>query len=79
MRLRTLTIVMLVAALGVFGADPASAQGKGKGKGKGKGGAQGAPLPLLGGTLLGQGVVIGGGYLLWRRRRKKAKDTAEKV
>lgn len=34
----------------------------------------GAPLPLLGGTLVGQAVVgAGGAFLLWRRRRRNAK------
>ena len=38
----------------------------------GGGTASGAPLPLLGGTVIGQAVLAGGGYLLYRRRKSKA-------
>lgn len=31
----------------------------------------GAPLPLLGGTLLGHAALLGAGYVGWRRRSKK--------
>lgn len=38
------------------------------------GGPGGAPIPLLGGTLLGHGALLGGGYVAWRwRNRKQAK------
>lgn len=30
----------------------------------------GAPLPLLGGTLLGHAALIGAGYFGWRRRQR---------
>ena len=43
----------------------------GSGGGSGGGSPGGAPLPLLGGTLLGNAGLLGGGYLVWRRRRKK--------
>lgn len=32
----------------------------------------GAPLPLLGSTLIGNGLIAGAGVLAWRKRRKKA-------
>ena len=40
------------------------------GNGNGNGGPNGVPLPLLGGTLLGHAALAGGGYFVWRRRRR---------
>jgi hypothetical protein len=46
--------------------------GNGGGNGKGNGGGgSGAPLPLLGASIAGQIVAVGGAYLLWRRRRNQ--------
>lgn len=45
--------------------------GNGNGNGYGYGGGRGGPLPVLGGTLIGQALGAGGIYMLWRRRRKK--------
>lgn len=44
------------------------------GVGGGGRGPSGAPLPLLGGTALGQAFMLGAGYLVWRRR-KRSMDT----
>lgn len=44
--------------------------GGGRG-GSGGSGASGSPLPLLGGTILGQGAVVGGAIYVWRRIRKR--------
>lgn len=43
----------------------------GGGGGGGGGGPSGAPLPALGATLIGQGVVLVGGYLIYRRRKSR--------
>lgn len=48
--------------------------GYGNGRGGGGGGAGGGPLPLLGATLLGQAAGLGGLFMLWRRKRLKAKQ-----
>ncbi|MEZ5774444.1 MAG: hypothetical protein R3D33_07015 [Hyphomicrobiaceae bacterium] len=76
------TLVVVVdhaSAFGVFnppgrggGGPVAGGGGGGGGTGGGStgGGGQGAPIPLLGATALGQAVALGGGVLMWRRRRK---------
>jgi len=43
--------------------------GGGGGGAAASGGAQGAPAPLLAVSIFGQTVLIGGGFLAWRRRR----------
>lgn len=69
------TGVVLVAALlpeaaSAFGLPPGGPPGLGGGGGGGGGGgAGGAPLPLLGATLLGKAGLVAGGYVLWRKRR----------
>ena len=55
-----------------IGGGNAGGNGNGNGNGGGGGSAGGAPIPLLGATLLGQAGAAGGLYLAWRRRRKKA-------
>lgn len=49
---------------------PTSPSGGGGGSNKGNRGGAGAPLPVMGATLLGQLAGAGGIYVLWRRRRK---------
>ena len=55
--------------------------GNGGGNGGGgsstaSGGAQGAPAPLLAVSIFGQTVLIGSGFMAWRRRRNRQSVSA---
>ena len=61
--------VTAVADPGGNGDGNGNAYGWGFGNGNGNTGGRGGPLPLLGGTAFGQlGLLVGGVWLLWRRR-----------
>jgi hypothetical protein len=70
-------------AAGNAGKANGNANGNGNGGGNGNGNANGnangggppgAPLPALGATLVGQGLALFGGYLMYRRRRSRFKS-----
>ncbi|MGF1649221.1 MAG: hypothetical protein ACFCUN_02090 [Hyphomicrobiaceae bacterium] len=78
-------LIIIIAAASVL-AGPAAASPGSKGKGnppahgywKNGPGSAGAPLPLLGATLLGQLVAAGGiGYLWWRRRQRRQAEALQ--
>ena len=60
------TLAAVLVLVGFAGVEDAFAQSSGGGVS----GSGGAPLPLLGGTILGQICAAGGGYALWRRYRR---------
>ena len=64
----TLTVCTLSAPSWAMARPPRLGGGGGGGGGTG---ASGAPLPILGGTILGQACAVGGGYFVWRRARKR--------